>query len=194
MIEVLKMFYALIKLLTLLLDTKLFSKFYDGYTGTPNLVIIPFWGNGIAALILSCMTLFLSYNQGGLEIGLIYFWIMSSLINVLLHMKYVYMMPTVKKKIIFFLYMIAFSLLIGFFAVRLFAIIFIILMIFLIINLFIKLSFISVASQRFNSAGNFTEKYELENGVVISKSGDGTFRDSNGQPYVSCGNGFIPVD
>lgn len=86
------------------------------------------------------------------------------------------------------------TLLVGFFAIRLFAIVFIILIIILIINMFIKLSFISAASQKFNSVGNYTVKYELENGVVISKCVDGIFRNRNGRPYVAFENGFIPVD
>ena len=196
MIEIMKCFHALAKLLTAGLDILIFRRFYDGYTGTPNLSTLPFWANGIATFLVFAMTIFFSYNQSGLEVCLVYYWLTISFVNVLLHIRQVFMMPTVLKKLIYFFYMLAFSLLIGFLAIRLFAILIVIMVIFILITVFCKAQVWSAAQSYVSKIPvcNTAPKYELSNGTVVHPSSGGWYRDDMGGKYAKRDDLFYKVE
>ncbi len=197
MIEIMKLFHVLARLLTLGLDLWIFRKFYDGYTGTPNLATLPFWANGIATIILFCMTLFFSYNQKALEVGLIYFWLTISFVNVLLHIRQVFKMPTVMKKLIYFGYMLAFSVLLGYLAIRLFAILMVIMVIIIVIMIFCKAMVWSAANDFVSQvavSSSVEPKYELSNGVIVHPSSGGWYRDDMGGKYAKREDLFYKVE
>ncbi|MBQ4330020.1 MAG: hypothetical protein IJC27_09880 [Lentisphaeria bacterium] len=196
MIEIMKLFHTLARLLTLGLDMWIFRKFYDGYTGTPHLATLPFWANGIATVILCCMTVIFSYNQSALEVGLIYFWLTITFINVLLYIRQVFKMPTVMKKLIYFGYMLAFSALIGYLSMRLFAILVIIMVICLLIMFFCKAMVWSVANDlaRRVPVQNINPSYELSNGAVVHHTYDNVYHDGSGAKYIKQDDLFYKVD
>ena len=189
MTGVLNLFLSLIRFVVSWGDRLLFGRICPNHTGAGTVLTLPFWGAAVCMVFLCYMQI---AKGAGSTFGDTVFCLELSIafVSIAMHYKHYFRMPTVKLKILYFLYLTVLTVVMSYLFIWLFVWVLIILFVLLLFGLFASVGSIPVPQSIQGNSNVIT----LEDGTKVkqSASNPSLFKDiTSGKEYIRSGDNFM---